>query len=80
MSPLHAEIIAHGTITLPEPKIGSASTKPIPNAYSNGYFTFNPAILKIYSPITEIINDIRISNACAFRYLPSAVIISFRCL
>ena len=34
--PLNARKIAHGTITVPEPKIGSASTKPI-----------NKAIIKI---------------------------------
>ena len=34
--PLHADIIAQGIITVPEPNIGSASTKPIPIAYNNG--------------------------------------------
>ena len=47
MSPLHAVIIAHGTITLPDPNIGSASTNPIPSAYSNGYETFIPVSLNI---------------------------------
>ena len=35
--PLQAEIIDQGIITLPEPNIGSASTKAIPIAYNNGY-------------------------------------------
>jgi len=30
ISPFIAAIIAHGIITVPEPKIGSASTKPMP--------------------------------------------------
>ena len=37
MSPLMALIIAQGTITVPEPRIGSASTNPIANATNNGY-------------------------------------------
>ena len=80
MSPLHAVIIAHGTITLPEPNIGSASTNPMPNAYSNGYDTFIPVSLNIYSPINEIMNDTNTNIASAFRYFPSTSIISFRCL
>lgn len=35
--PFKASIIAHGTITVPEPNIGKASTNPIPIAVSNGY-------------------------------------------
>ena len=35
-SPLNPEIIAQGIITDPAPKIGSASTNPIPSAASNG--------------------------------------------
>ena len=65
-SPLQAEIIAHGTITLPEPNIGSASTKAIPNAYKSGYAIFNPANLKMYNPIKDIINDTNTSTASAF--------------
>ena len=49
-SPLHAQIMAQGIITADEPKIGSASTKPIPRAASNGYWIFNPIILKRYNP------------------------------
>ena len=35
-SPFIPDIIAHGTIAVPEPNIGSASIKPIPNAINNG--------------------------------------------
>ena len=66
ISPLQAEIIAHGIITLPDPKIGSASTKAIPKAYNNGYAIFNPANLKMYNPIKDIINDTNTSTASAF--------------
>ena len=57
-SPFSPDIIAHGIITVPEPKIGSASTNPIPNAISNGNPTFRPAKYIIYSPIKEITKDI----------------------
>ena len=67
MSPLQAEIIDHGIITLPEPNIGNASTKAMPSAYNNGYAMFNPKNLKIYNPIKDIINDINTSTASAFK-------------
>ena len=35
ISPFIADIIAHGNIIVPEPNIGSASTKAIPNAATN---------------------------------------------
>ena len=59
-SPFNASITAHGTITLPEPNIGSASTNPIASAINNGYFTFIPTILKIYNPITDITKETKI--------------------
>ena len=37
ISPLIAEIIDHGTITVPDPKIGRASTNPIAIAAITGY-------------------------------------------
>ncbi len=79
-SPLHADIIAHGTITVPEPNIGRASTNPIANAYNKGYFTSSPAILKAYSPISDITKEISISVASAFRYFPNTFTSSFKCL
>ena len=36
-SPFNPDIIAHGIITVPEPRIGSASTNPINNAIRRGY-------------------------------------------
>ena len=50
ISPLIALIIAQGIIKLPEPSIGSASTNPIANAISNGYFILNPKNCNIYNP------------------------------
>ena len=61
-SPFNADIIAHGTITVPEPKIGKASTNPIPSANNNGYFIFIPIILNKYKPITDIIKDTKITH------------------
>ena len=57
-SPVQAEITAQGIINVPEPKIGNKSTNPIIRAINKGYSTFNPAKWKIYSPITEITNEI----------------------
>ena len=51
ISPLNDAITAHGIITVAEPKIGNASTKPIPKAAISGYPTFKPIILKIYKMI-----------------------------
>ena len=62
-SPFSPEIIAHGIITVPDPRIGSASTKPIPSAISNGNPTFSPAKYIIYNPITEIVKEIKIKVA-----------------
>ena len=57
-SPFNASIIAQGTITVPEPKIGKASTNPTPIAPKSGYGTLNPRNLRIYSPIRTIKNEI----------------------
>ena len=67
ISPFKASIIAQGTITAPEPTIGSASTKAIPRAVINGYGTFNLHNLKITSPTREIANEINIKIAYAFK-------------
>ena len=67
MSPLNAVIIAHGTITVPEPKIGSASTIAIPIADINGYWTLSPATENPIKPIKEITNEIPINFTWAFR-------------
>ena len=48
-SPFIPDIIAHGIITVPDPSIGSASTKPIKIAINNGYDILNPIIFKIYN-------------------------------
>lgn len=66
-SPFIAAIIAHGIITVPEPSIGNASTKPIPNALKNGYGTLNPKNLSTYNPTNTIKNDIKINIASAFK-------------
>ena len=50
ISPFIAEMIAHGNITVPEPKIGNASTNPIASAISNGYFILNFVNSKMYNP------------------------------
>lgn len=46
-SPFKPDSIPHGTIIVPEPKIGSASTKAIPIAVISGNPTFSPAKYKI---------------------------------
>ena len=66
-SPFNADIIAHGTITVPDPSIGKASTKPIPNALKNGYGTLRPINFKMYRPISTMKNEIIISIASAFK-------------
>ena len=66
-SPFNAEIIAHGTITVPEPSIGRASTNPIPSALKNGYGTLKPINFKIYNPIKTIRNEIATNIASAFK-------------
>ena len=78
-SPLHAAIIAHGIITVAEPKIGRASTKPIPKAASRGYSTFNPANLKIYSPIRQTKNETPTKINSAFNRRPNDLLISRMC-
>ena len=67
ISPFIASITAHGTITAPEPIIGSASTNAIPSAVINGYGTFNLHNLKITSPTSDITNEIKIKVISAFR-------------
>lgn len=79
ISPFIAHIIAHGTITLPDPNIGRASTNPINKAISNGYSTLNPVNSSIYSPIREIIKETNIKVASAFKYPPNVSIKSFKC-
>ena len=66
-SPFNADKIAHGTITVPEPRIGSASTNPIPSAISNGNSIANPKNFSKYNPIIDIINETKISVASAFK-------------
>ena len=46
-SPFKPDNIHHGTIIVPEPKIGSASTKAIPIAVIKGKPTLSPAKYKI---------------------------------
>ena len=74
ISPFIADITAHGIIAVPEPSIGSASTKPIPSAASSGYFIFKPINLKIYNPINDTTNDISTSVTSAFKYPPKLLI------
>ena len=78
-SPFSPEIIAHGTITVPEPKIGSASTNPINKAIRRGYCTLNFKNDNKYNPISEIIKEINIKVVCAFKYPPNVCISSFKC-
>ncbi len=46
-SPFKPDNIPHGTIMVPDPNIGSASTKAIPIAVIRGNPTFSPAKYKI---------------------------------
>lgn len=46
-SPFKPDKIPHGIITVPEPRIGKASTKAMPIAMIKGKPTFNPAKYKI---------------------------------
>ena len=46
-SPFRAEIIAQGIITVPEPKIGKASTNPINRAINSGNSILNFANFNI---------------------------------
>ena len=50
ISPFKPEITAQGTITVPEPKIGSASTNPMPNAARSGNSIGMPITFKKYNP------------------------------
>ena len=70
-SPFSAEIIAQGIITVPEPKIGRASTKPINNAINKGYCILNFKKDNIYNPTKEIINETKIKVTSAFKYPPN---------
>ena len=72
-SPFIAQRIAQGIITVPEPKIGKASTKPINNAINNGYWTLKPVNSNIYNPIKDKIKDTKIRLASAFRYPPKSL-------
>ena len=67
ISPLNADIMAHGKIIVPAPKIGRASTKAIISAITNGYLTFRPNILNNINPINIIENDINIKKNSAFK-------------
>lgn len=64
-------IIPHGSITVPEPSIGSKSTKPIPSDIRKGDSIFIPIALNIYRAIRTIIKEINISIISAFRYFPN---------
>ena len=66
-SPFKLDKIPHGIITVPVPNIGSASTNPIAIAMIKGKPTFNPIKWKIYNPIKQIINEIKIKVNWAFR-------------
>ena len=77
-SPFSPQIIAHGTMTGPEPNIGSASTKPINIAISNGYSTFSPTILNKYNPISDITKDTSIKVASAFKYPTNVFLKSYK--
>lgn len=66
-SPFKPDKIPHGTITVPEPSIGRASTNAIPSAIISGKPTSKPAKYIIYNPINDIIKEISISVACAFK-------------
>lgn len=74
---LKSEIIAQGIITVPEPKIGNASTKPINKAINNGNSMLKFANFNIDNPIKEIIKDTKISVASAFKYPPNVFVKSF---
>lgn len=63
-------IIPHGSITVPEPNMGSKSTNPIPSDIRNGDSIFIPTALKIYKAISTIMKEININISSAFRYLP----------
>ena len=76
-SPFKPEIIAQGTITVPEPKIGKASTKPINKAINNGNSMLKFANFNIDNPTKEIIKDTKISVASAFKYPPKVLVKSF---
>ena len=76
--PFNPEIIAHGIITAPDPKIGKASTKAIPKAINSGNPTSNPAKCIIYNPTSDIAKEIAISINCDFKYPPKVFVISFR--
>ena len=79
-SPFNPEIIAHGTITVPEPKIGSASTNPINNAINNGNSILKFANFSIYKPTKEIIKETNIRVDSAFRYPPNVLVKSLICV
>ena len=66
-SPFKPDIIAQGIITVPDPKIGSASTNPINKAISNGYCTLNFKKDNTYNPTKEMIKETKISVASAFK-------------
>ena len=67
ISPLKADITAQGNIMVPAPNIGSASTKPINKAITNGYFIFIPIKSNTVKPISNIIKDINIKTTSAFK-------------
>ena len=66
-SPFMAQMTAQGTITVPDPRIGRASTNPINKAINNGYGMLNPVNCKIYNPIKEMIKEMRTKVASAFK-------------
>ena len=55
-----ADHTAQGSIAVPEPNMGNASTKPIPKAAINGTFTPHPIKWKMYNPIKDITKEINI--------------------
>ena len=77
-SPFKPEITAQGIITVPEPKIGRASTNPINNAINNGYSMLNFKNDNIYNPNKEIKKDTKINVASALKYPPNVCIKSFK--
>lgn len=70
-SPLSPDIIAQGTITVPDPKIGNASTNPIKRAINKGNSILNFANFNIYNPTKDIKNDTNIMLLRLFKYPPN---------
>ena len=66
-SPFNADTTAQGTIAVPEPTKGNASTNPIPNATSNGYSMLKPKKFIASKPTKTIRKSIPININSAFK-------------